>query len=268
MPTKRGLGLTVLFLFFGLLLAVSSAAIPETANQQKTLHSYGELPLYFVENQGQLDAKVQFYVKTAAQTLYFTDEGIVFDLLRQTAPATADAQAKNERLVFNLGFEKADKQVTIKGIERQAAAINYFVGPQSNWKTDIPTYKGIIYKEVYPGIDLKIFGDGQDIEYEFIVNPGANPNDILLTYRGIKGLATSDKGELLINTSFGELKETRPYIYQTIAGVKEVAGSFVLHNAVNNSQPGKFSYGFQVASYNTTYPLIIDPTLSYSTYLG
>jgi hypothetical protein len=278
---KKKLELRILTAIFLFLLsvsffAVSGAATPGKADKENVLEAYGKLPLYFVENKGQLDPKVRFYVKTSGQTLYFTDEGIVFDLLRGGGKATKGAEkgrqttaVKTERLVFNLGFENARKGILIKGLDRQDAGINYFVGnDRSKWKTGIPTYKSIIYQRVYKGIDLKVFGNGKDIEYEFIVNPGGNPDDILLTYNGIKGLATNGEGELLIATAFGELKETRPYIYQEIEGRRAVNGSFEIRSGAGQSQTGKFSYGFQVVSYNPSYPLIIDPTLSYSTYLG
>jgi len=129
----------------------------------------------------------------------------------------------------------------IEGRDRQEAGINYFVGnDRSRWKTDIPTYKEVVYKGVYKGMDLKVFGKGKEIEYEFTVNPGANPDDILLTYNGIEGLATNGEGELLIATAFGELKETRPYIYQDINGKKTVAGSFEIRSPAGQSQSGKF----------------------------
>ncbi|MBL6978782.1 MAG: SBBP repeat-containing protein [Desulfobacteraceae bacterium] len=281
---KTRLGLSVLTAIFLLLfsvsfLAVSGATPPEKADKESTLKAYSKLPLYFIENKGQLDPKVRFYVKTSGQTLYFTDEGIVFDLLRgekETGKGTEVAKksrqtkgVKTERLVFNLGFENAREGILIEGLDRQDARINYFVGNDRNkWKRGIPTYKGVVYKGVYKGIDLKIFGNGKDIEYEFIVNPGGNPGDILLTYNGIEGIATNGEGELLIATAFGELKETRPYIYQEIEGERSVDGSFEIRSPASQSQTRKFSYGFQVASYNPSYPLIIDPTLSYSTYLG
>jgi hypothetical protein len=282
MKTKPGLSiLTAIFLFIFSVsfLAVSGAAAPEKADRESILEAYGKLPLYFIENQGQLDPKVRFYVKTSGQTLYFTDEGIVFDLLRGEKAAGKGTEAaekgpqatgvKRERLVFNLKFENARKGVLIEGLDRQDAGINYFTGnDKSKWKTGIPTCKGIIYQGVYKGIDLKVFGNGRDIEYEFIVNPGADPDDILLTYNGIEGLATNKKGELLIATAFGELKESKPYIYQEIEGERAVAGSFEIHSPANQSQTGKFSYGFKLASYDPSCPLIIDPTLSYSTYLG
>jgi hypothetical protein len=90
----------------------------------------------------------------------------------------------------------------------------------------------------------------------------------LLTYNGIKGLAANREGELLIAAAFGELKETKPYIYQEVKGKSAVDGSFKIQSPAGKSQTGKFSYGFQVASCNPSYPLIIDPTLRYPTYLG
>jgi len=255
------------------------SAAPKEADQESTLKAYGKLPLYFIENKGQLDSKVRFYVKTSGQTLYFTDEGIVFDLLRVEKEAGKSTEStekgieatgkKTERLVFNLSFENAQNGFLIEGLDRQDAGINYFVGnDRSKWKAGIPTYKGVVYQGVYKGIDLKVFGNGKDIEYEFIVNPGGTPEDRLLTYNGIEGLTTSGEGELLIATAFGELKETRPYIYQEIDGKRAVDGSFEIQGAADQSQTRSFSYGFQVAAYDPSYPLIIDPTLSYSTYLG
>ena len=260
-------------------LAVSGASAPGEGDTENILKAYGKLPLYFIENKGQLDSKVRFYVKTSGQTLYFTGEGIVFELLRREKEAgkrsegvekgSEAKEAKTEQLVFNLRFEDARRGVLIEGLDRQEAGINYFVGNnRSKWKTSIPTYKGVVYKGIYKGIDLKVFGKGKDIEYEFIVNPGANPDDILLTYNGIEGLAKNGEGELLIATAFGKLKETRPYIYQEIEGKRAVDGSFEIRNSAGQSQTRKFSYGFQVAPYDPSYPLIIDPTLVYSTYLG
>ena len=281
---KTKLGLSVLtticvFLFSVSFLTVSEAAAPGKADKEGILEAFGKLPLYFTENKGQLDSRVRFYVKTSGQTLYFTDEGIVFDLLRGEKAAEKGTESaekgrqttvvKTERLVFNLGFENAQRGVLIEGLDRQDAGINYFTGnDRSKWKSGIPTYKGVVYQGVYKGIDLKVFGNGRDIEYEFIVNPGGNPDDILLTYNGIEGLSTNGEGELLIGTAFGDLKETRPYIYQEIEGERAVDGSFEIRSSASRSQTRKFSYGFQVGSYNLSYPLIIDPTLIYSTYLG
>lgn len=130
MKTKTGLSvLTVFFacLFSMAFLSVSGAATPGKTDKGRTLESYGKLPLYFIENKGQVDPKVKFYVKTYGKTLYLTDEGIVFDLLRGKTEALKGAKrdgeekkpiAKNqtERLVFSLAFDNAREKISIAGV--------------------------------------------------------------------------------------------------------------------------------------------------------
>ncbi len=278
MKTNRGLPIltAIVFVLFSIsFLAVSVAAAPVETDKEAILKAYNTLPLSFIENRGQIDPAVRLYVKTSGQTLYFTDEGIIFDFLRRKEAAGPGAEVdrkaggKTERLVFYLRFENARRGIMIEGLGQQEAGINSFVGNDSTkWKTGIATYKGVLYKEIYKGIDLKVFGTGRDIEYEFIVHPEGDPADILLTYNGIEGLATNKKGDLLIATAFGQLKETRPYIYQEIKRKRTVAGSFEIKSPAVGSQTGRFSYGLRIASYNPSYPLVIDPTLSYSSYLG
>ena len=265
-------------LFFVLYPGIPAA--DQNPQKARILDSHGKLPLYFIENKGQVDSKVRFYVKTPGQTLYFTDEGIVFDLFRRKAETSNDIDPngkdkgrgganKAERLVFSLLFDKSNKGVSIAGLEKQEAKVNYLLGgDKAAWKTNIPIFKGIFYKEVYNGIDFKVEGKGQAIKYEFIVNPEGNTGDIRLTYNGIVALSTNSEGELLIETAFGELKETRPYIYQEIVREREVGGGFAIQKPIGGGQERKFSYGFQIASYDPSYPLIIDPTLFFSTYLG
>ena len=283
---KMKTGLPVLTVFFACLfsiafLSVSGVATPGKTDKGRTLESYGKLPLYFIENKGQVDSKVRFYAKTPGQTLYFTDEGIVFDLFRKKAEASKDTGAneenkrhrgenKAERLVFSLLFDKANKGVSIAGLEKQKAKANYLLGSdKAKWKTDISTYEGIVYKGVYKGTDFRVRGDGKAIKYEFILNPRAEPGNISLSYDGIDGLRTNGKGELIISTPFGELKETKPHIYQEIGGKKIVVeGHFKVHESPSQKPDGKRSYGFQMAAYDPDYPLVIDPTLQYSTYLG
>ena len=223
--------------FFRFIPHCSRATASERPTGESIRNAYGKLPLCFIENQGQVDSRVKFYIKRPGQTLYFTENGIVFDLFRRENIDRERAGGpekdrlrpgeKLERLVFRLGFENAREGVLIEGLDRQEGSINFFKGnDRRRWRTNVPAYKGIVYKNIYEGIDLKIFGNGKDIEYEFIVNPGANPEDILLTYNGIEGLDKNAGGELLIATAFGELKESRPYIYQEIGGERMVDGSF------------------------------------------
>ena len=291
----------------------SSDLQSEKTSNTKVLTPYGKLPMCFIKNQGQINTQVLFYTKSGNQSIYFTKEKIVFDFLRgrslsdkkQDVPiekhcvsvadnTTATKVAKKneklsnvstdlplERLVFSLKFEHVNKELLVAGENKQEGKVNHFRGgDKKRWQTNIPTYKGIVYKDVYKGTDLKVFGNGTAIEYEFIVKPGADPDVILLSYDGIDGLKINKYGELIIQTSFGKFKESRPYIYQMIDGRKiEVEGEFKIKEERKKTQVATFgsklsivnrmsTYGFQVASYNHEYPLIIDPTLMYSTFLG
>ena len=224
--------------------------------------AFGRLPILFIQNQGQLDSTVDYYVKTPAQTLYFTSGGIVFDLTRyKQAAATEGAGGQVERLVFSLDFLGANGNPTIAGTDKNDAVVNYLTGDDPDkWSINIPTYTGVVYHDVYSAIDLRVCGKGNALEYDFVVKPGATPEDITLAYNGIDSL-TVKNGELIVGTAFGDIKQGRPYIYQQIGDeTVKVAGGFRLG--------GGNTYGFDAAAYDERYPLIIDPTLAYSTYLG
>ncbi|MDI6703393.1 MAG: SBBP repeat-containing protein [bacterium] len=286
-----GIGLFVGFVFgiglnVGCALPTREADDVDEATRQKVLEAYGKLPLYFIENTGQLDSQVKYYTKTASQTIYFTDDKIVFDLYRQREEdrrqkteeekfEIRDSKFEIERLTFSLKFLRVNKEIEIEARGLQEGRINYLIGNDPDkHRTNIPTYKEVVYKNLYPGIDLRLYGNHQELKYDLIVSQGKDPEGIRFGYEGIDGLSLSGQGELLINTAFGVLKQKRPYIYQEIDGERiEVEGWFKLQG-VNplgfheRLKPELHTYGFEIASYNLNYPLIIDPTLAYSTYLG
>jgi hypothetical protein len=242
--------------------AANSADEPVEA---KALEAYGGMPLLFVENQGQLDASVRYYVQAAGQAVYLTDDGIVFDLVRYQDEVAADmsdlADRQAESLVFSLDFVGANESPVIQGVAQSKAAVNYFIGNDpEKWYTDIPCYQEVLYENVYPGIDLRLYGNAGLLQYDFIVGPDADVSDISLSYSGIDNL-NIEGSQLVAGTPLGDIKQSQPYIYQQIGERKvSVDGTFTL--AGNNT------YGFEVANYDTNYPLIIDPSLLYSTYLS
>ena len=224
--------------------------------------AFSRLPLLFIPNQGQLDNRVEYYAKAAAQTLYFTKQSIIFDLTRHNQAAeTATAGGQAERLVFSLDFLGANMETAIEGTGKDNSVVNYLIGNDpEKWYTDIPTYREVVYRDIYPAVDLRLFGKGNLLEYDFVVRPGASPNDIALAYNGIDSL-TIENGALVAGTAFGDIKQDTPYIYQQIGDrTVNVAGGFKLN--------GSNTYGFYAAAYDSRYPLIIDPSLIYSTYLG
>jgi hypothetical protein len=168
---------------------------------------------YFIENKGQTNPKVKFYLKNGSQTFYFTREGIIFDFIHEKASNNKAGQL--ERQIFSLKFIDASPNINIDGYDKKTTKINLIKGKNRNeWYTNIPTWGGIIYKELYKGIDLKLYCKNNKLKYEFIIEPEADPAQIKLAYTGVKNLTVNDKGELVIYTEIGTLKESKPYIYQ------------------------------------------------------
>jgi len=234
--------------------------------------SYGKLPLSFIENKGQVDKSVSYYLKGKQGTIYFTKEAIVYDLFFNKGSYFKETRLDYSLMQKKMGtFKRVSFSLKPTGTSRKAKLVsknilpgrlNYLMGRDpKKWHTDIPIYKEIIYRNLYNGIDLKIYGTNNRMEYDFIVSPGADPRDIAIKCEGIDGLKIDEKGDLLIETSLGDIRHLKPLIYQKIRGERHtVDGSFRL---------SKNTFSFDIKNYNKDYPLIIDPlTLTYSTYLG
>ncbi|MGE0131650.1 MAG: SBBP repeat-containing protein [Blastocatellales bacterium] len=139
---------------------------------------------------------------------------------------------------------------------------NYLLGnDQSRWRSNVPTFAKLRYRAVYPGVDLVYYGAGQQLEYDFIIAPGADPRKIRLAFDGVKGMKIDDSGDLVLTTELGEVRQRRPIVYQETTGRRqEIAGKYALFE---NGQ-----VGFEVGEYDASLPLVIDPVIVYSTLLG
>ncbi|MBI2877536.1 MAG: SBBP repeat-containing protein, partial [Candidatus Tectomicrobia bacterium] len=150
----------------------------------------------------------------------------------------------------------------VEGVEPLPGKSHYFIGndPQK-WRTDLPTYARVQYKGVYPGIDLVFYGNQRQLEYDLLVAPGADPKAIRLAFTGADRLSLDAEGNLVLHIARGEILQRAPLIYQEMNGTRErISGRYVLQ--------GKDRVGFEVSAYDPTRPLVIDPVLAYSTYLG
>lgn len=261
-----------------------AARAPSRADADQMLHRQAPV---FIENRGQFDPQVKFLVKGNGGSLWLTNEGIVFDFQRPTSkqsakvaeekpaslkplppgresfdPRVKSEQPPMERLVFKQKLVSSNPNPTIEARDPQPGIYNYFSGSDPDkWRTHVLAYKEVVYRDVWNGIDLKLFSNGQNLEEEFIVHPGADPNEVQLSYEGINGLDVADDGSLQIRTAFGVMTETKPSIYQDLAGQRApLSGSFKVS--------GSATYAFSLASHRTDSDLIIDPTLLYSTFLG
>ena len=156
----------------------------------------------------------------------------------------------------------ANPAAKVSGEEELAGKINYLIGKDpSKWRTGVATYAKVRYEQVYPGIDLVYYGNQRQLEYDFVVGPGADPARIRLKLAGAQKMFVDGEGQLVVQTAGGGVRWNKPEIYQEVDGQhRSVQGKYVLRAG--------HELGFSVASYDTARPLIIDPTLVYSTYLG
>ena len=244
-PVNNSLGVLASIGLLGLLS--SSQAVP-IAPERSAAHGY-QLPLTFEVNQGQTDDRVDFLARGPGYNIFLTATEAVFALPR--APA----------MRMQLVGSAADPRV--QGVDALPGKVNYFRGQDSaSWQTKVPTYRRVKYSAVYPGIDLVYYGQSQQLEYDFIVAPGADPGTIKLAFAGVEQTTVDAQGDLVLNTAGGPLRFQKPVIFQIDDGGRRqpVEGGYV-HRSPHQ-------IGFRVGAYDRTRPLIIDPVLSYSTYLG
>lgn len=256
---KMGKAISLLVASVMILSSVAYASNDASA-KLAVQEAYGKLPLYFIQNEGQVDGKVKFYEKGNGHATFFTKDGVSLSLAK-------GSKAESIKLIPY----GANKSPEIHAEEMLAGKVNYFIGNDAGkWKTNIQTYKAVVYKELYKGIDMKFYGNNTQLEYDVIVKPGADLSKILLTYEGIEGLEVAAQGELDVKLKEGHIIQRKPVVYQKIDGKRvEVEGKFKIKNLKSGMINAKqFAYGFEVASYNKNYDLVIDPVLVYSTYLG
>jgi hypothetical protein len=177
---------------------------------------------------------------------------------KSSAKAAQDASLAQMLRMKLVGANSAPR---VSGINDFSGTANYFVGEDpSQWHTNVRTYGRVKYERVYPGVDLVFYGNRGQLEDDFVVAPGADPSAIRLAFRGSKKPRIDKRGDLVLALDGGEVRLKKPTSYQQVGDNRQpVQGRYVLMaDAV----------GFQVAGYDRTKPLVIDPALEYATYLG
>jgi len=229
----------------------------------KKVPDFGNFPLYFIPNKGQVDKKVLFYAKTSGYTLWITHDGLTFDSIIQGS-SKSPQPSKLKRDVSKLVFPGSNPKLTVSQVEITDYTVNYITGKDpSKWKADIATSRAVLYKDIFKNIDLKFYGIEKQVEYDWIVKPGADPGSIRFQYKGVSQTSIDKTGNLLVGTSFGRIIHKKPACYQVIDEKKVVV-------TATFKKVGENTFGFQVDAYDKNYELVIDPVvcLSFSTYLG
>jgi uncharacterized repeat protein (TIGR02543 family) len=254
--------LIVLFPIQGSLSLERQVAVHHLPQSLDLNPDFGKIPLYFIPNRGQVDEKALFYAKASKYTLWLTKEGLVFDSTRKINNESTD-DIRYDRDASRLVFINANKSPEVIPVDKNEHRVNYLIGnDKSKWRTNIPTSRAVLYKELYPNVDLKVYGIEKQIEYDFVVKPGGKVTDIAFEYKDIGQKRIDKWGSLIVETKFGELEHAKPVCYQVI-GKERIEIKAKFKKITNNT------YGFIVEEYNKNYELIIDPLVSvYSTYLG
>jgi len=209
-----------------------------------TAATAAKVPLYFEPNLGQANSHVQYLSRANGVTSYLANGAAAFPVGGSSIVMRLDGSTGG----------RAEAAGRLPGLS------SYFGGAShATWHTRVPQFGKVIYRDVYPGIDLVYYGSDGSLEYDFQIAPGADPNVVRLVYEGVSGLRV-ESGDLLISTPGGQLRQRRPVVYQTIAGRRTiVAASYEVEGT---------QVRFRLAPYDRTRPLVVDPVIQYASYFG
>jgi Abnormal spindle-like microcephaly-assoc'd, ASPM-SPD-2-Hydin/Beta-propeller repeat len=280
-----------------------SAAVDKT----KAISAYGKLPLSFEPNQGQIDGQVRFISRGPGYTLFLADTEAVFSLRQanahtpQSLPGTGagqdlDAAFLNsmpkqqpvQDAVLRVQFVGSQRNAAVTGLDKLPGKTNYIHGNDpAKWTTNIPSYAKLQYSNVFQGVDLVYYGNQRQLEYDFVVSGGADPGQISLNFNGARDLHVDQHtGDLVMTVGRQEVRFHQPVAYQVSS--QQVSSQQNANEAVsaNNGSVGTGNdsrkdlvaaryrldslnhVGFELGNYDHSRPLVIDPTLVYSSYLG
>jgi hypothetical protein len=262
------------FFSFVITLALVAGIPRPSVSKRETQHGPVAVnnvpPLNFELNQGQTHQRVKFLARSNGYVLFLTATEAVMALdnpathrkRKENLDVRDEEKARPPRSIVRMKLEGANRAAQVEGLDQLTTTSNYFAGSDpSAWRTNIPNYARVRYAQVYPGIDMVYYGDERRLEYDFIVAPGSDSEMIEIAFGGIQDFEISGMGDLVLHTQQGNILQRRPTAYQEINGIKEqVPVDYVARDA--------HRVGFQLGDYDRSRPLIIDPVLIYSTYLG
>ena len=223
-------------------------------------------PLRFEANRGQAPAPIQFLARGGAGSLLLAPTATTL----YARPGAAPGEVTPPWCQVRVALIDANPGASLEGLDPAPARVNYLTGSDPRqWHTQIPTFARVKASGVYPGVDLVYYGRGGQIEYDFNVRPGGDPTAIRLGFEGVEGLAIDAAGNLVVRTPAGGFLHRRPVAYQVANGVRTgIAAAFTLAPAAAAPSLGPRVAGFELGAYNPALPLVIDPVLSFASYLG
>jgi hypothetical protein len=275
---RKGLVMVILLLFVGTSVTSrihdsNDACISQESRMLSKIDDYDyNNSAVFTENQGQFPGEVIFQTRVPGATVYLCSDKVVSVFTQDIGSQDGDRslypyetmREPQAQQMFSLTaeFKDANPNTTIAGEERLPYCNNYFIGNDpTQWHDNVPNYQRVAYHDIYPGIDLIYHGDAIGLKYDFIIHPGADLSRIQVHYMGDHGVTITPRGELQVQTAYGAIYEDTPLMYQEIHDhTRVVNGGYCLR--------GPDVFGFEVESYNPEVPLVIDPAMVYSTFIG
>jgi hypothetical protein len=238
-----------------LLLHVNAAPASEisASKSQSVIERYKQFPLSFEPNREQTDAAVKFLARGEGYILFLTDKDAVFTL----------GKAPQNTSVLRMSLLGANAKPSFTGMEELPGKSNYLIGNRpERWHTNIPNYRKVAEHNIYPGIDLVYYGTQRQLEYDFVIAPGASPGKIQIGFKGASNLHTDADGDLVLSVAGNnDVRLHKPIAYQQMGAEKQlVAANYIVR--------GNDSVEFGIGEYDARRPLIVDPILAYSSYLG
>ncbi|HEX7154398.1 MAG TPA: SBBP repeat-containing protein [Thermoanaerobaculia bacterium] len=226
--------------------------VPAQARTTAGAAAYGRLPMHFEPNHGQTDARVRFVARGAGYAFFVTDsESVAVLQKRGSAPA-----------VLRMQLLGANHQPHIAGAAPFAGKSHYFLGRDpSQWRTHVPHFGQVRLSGVYDGIDAVYYGNQGELEYDFVVAPGSDPRQIRVRFDGAERIDLDANGDLVLQLAAGEVRQRAPFVYQERDGSRHAVPS-------RYRRLGAREFGFRLGAYDRALPLVIDPVLAWSTYLG
>ena len=233
------------------------SSIPTHSNSGGLRPGHRGRSLSFEVNQGQADSTIKFLARGRGYTLLLTDTEALLKL-----PAAKQAHADEKLPWIRMQHIGANPKPQVKGSDLTQAKSHYYLGNNPGaWRTNISHYAKVGYTGVYPGVDLVYYGNEGQLEYDYVLASGADPGLITLEFQGIDRLSTNVTGDLVIASGSGELYLKKPRAYQWFDGSARPVDSAY-------SIKGQHQIGFELGAFDPSLPLVIDPVLTYSTYLG
>ena len=225
----------------------ASAERPGITARSRAAQAYGKLPLRFEANTGQTGGQVKFLSRGRGYALFLT---------------SSEALLALNKSALRMRFLGANSNAQATGVEELSGTVNYFIGNDpKKWRTNVPTYAKVRYRDVYPGVDLLYYGNQQQLEYDLVLAPGVDPGVARLGLSGASKIRIDQSGDLVLDTSAGVVHLRKPVAYQqTPTGQQSVDVEYALG--------GDDQVAFNVGRYDHAKPLVIDPVLVYSSFLG